>query len=158
MKEKTKLFCWYESKIHPTWAIGPLKAEMLTLFPQSEVVQYHDVLTANIVANLKEIVPPEAFIKAHTGGKTLSGRKRLADSKTRLASIAWIPEKDFPISMNISKLTERITGLKVVGADNEDLQVGGYTPGGHYKEHPDSVRPNIVMHLEQVNHRIYWHK
>ena len=117
---------------------------MISLFPKSEVVQYHDVLTEKVMANLRRI-PAEAFMKATTS--SLPENERLADSKTRLTSIAWISGKQFRISMNISKLTERITGLKVVDASSEDLQVAGYTPGGHYAEHRDTVAVIMVYWL-----------
>ena len=106
------------------------------------------------MADIKKI-RAEAFMKATTGSTSVSDGERHADSKNRLATTAWLPEKVFSISMKISKLTERITGLKVVGAVREDLQVAGYTPGGHYFQHLDSVRALIMAYLIELNIQIF---
>ena len=111
---------------------------MVSLYSKSEVVQYHDVLTDEDLANLKSI-PAESFMEAAVADEDLSSSEAIADSKARLSSTAYLPEREFPISMKISKLTERITGLKVLGTELDDLQVAGYTAGGHYVPHIDTV-------------------
>ena len=48
-----KLFCWREHQIHPYYKFGPLKVDLLSLHPKTEVVMVHNVVSPRLLALLK---------------------------------------------------------------------------------------------------------
>ena len=109
----------------------------MSLNPNMEVVQYHDIISEEVIANLTA-VPSGELTKATTGSGVVDPRK--VDSSLRLSTVTWAPETSSRTSYHISALVERITGLKVLGTVGEDLQIAGYTAGSHYTVHVDTVK------------------
>ncbi|CAG7734811.1 unnamed protein product [Allacma fusca] len=66
---KSQLFCWYETEIHMTYKIGPIKAEIHSLSNMSAVIHYHDVLSARAVEEMKELINDKPMGFPHTNGK-----------------------------------------------------------------------------------------
>ena len=124
----SKLFCWYETEIHPYCKIRPIKMEIHSMHPKSEVIEYHDVLGAQLIKYLRNDTRRE-FIVATTDGYGVT------DPRVRMSAAYFLYKyEEFE---RLSHLVSVVTGLKTGGAS---LNINSYTTGGHFAPHKDAVR------------------
>lgn len=129
-KADGKLFCWYEWEVDPYWKIAPIKAELLSMHPKTEVVQYHDVLPPKLAA----------FLTNDTGREYVVSQSALQDPNDRMSATFWIELDSSKEAEYFAKIVSKITGLNVIyRRGTTDLQIASYTPGSHYSIHPDTV-------------------
>ncbi|CAG7728374.1 unnamed protein product, partial [Allacma fusca] len=122
-KEKSYLFCWYEFKIHASFAIGPIKMEFLTRNP--DVVQMYEVLQESITDT----------IKLETGSRMReSGVVGMGITSSRLSVTAWYSGAH---NDALKQKIGRLTGLNLAPNDDEKFQVVSYATGGQYEPHMD---------------------
>ena len=150
--EKSKLFCWHETKVHPYWKIGPLRAEFLSLHDKAEVVQYHDILTATAVAFLRNGTNRKQHVAEVNQGTVVKGNKYVIKSDSRLSTISWLPLNRSTETIRFANLVKRVTGLDVLGHAQSILQMATYGPGGHYDVHTDSVS-RLPTSCNSLNYR-----
>ncbi|CAG7786225.1 unnamed protein product, partial [Allacma fusca] len=129
-QEKSKLFCWYERKIHPVFQIGPIKAEIHSVRPNPEVVQFYDILTNQTVLDSFK-----TFTQKHGHRLTLpSGIYNPLYSEVVRAF-------DFDMgsyeATNFIKLLERITGFKASRKEGMPIHYFAYPPGTARGKHYD---------------------
>ncbi|CAG7730765.1 unnamed protein product, partial [Allacma fusca] len=79
-QEKSRLFCWYEHTIHPSFLISPVKSELHSAFPKIEIVQYHDIINDEIIKALENVTYSNLVrattVKNVPGDRVLDARKR----------------------------------------------------------------------------------
>jgi prolyl 4-hydroxylase len=129
-EQKSKLFCWCETKSHPYWNINPLKAEWLSYDPL-EIVQYHDLIGSRMIDQIK------------TDATLRMVRSEVVDkspvSEKRTSLNAWIEDNNIDAFKSIGRTVELITGLRVSNdSASEFLQVATYSSGSHYETHLDA--------------------
>ncbi|CAG7826179.1 unnamed protein product [Allacma fusca] len=140
----SNLFCWLESKNHPTWTIRPLKMELLSLEP--DIIQVYDILNDSLIeATLAQTRPNMVSSKV----VDRYDPKLSQISTTRTSRQSWLSDWYDPQFSYFSKTVERITGLvATTQTSSEKLQVLSYSFGGHYYPHVDALRNNLTYGLE----------
>ena len=127
--------------IDPYWKIGPLKAEILSMYPKAEIVQYHDVLGPGKLAYLSD----QANSNEHKF--MVSKTSFEANPASRLGALYWHNLNSSETSGRIKKLVMKATGLTVVSKHLPSvLQIASYTPGSHFVAHPDTVSRFPILH------------
>ncbi|CAG7717302.1 unnamed protein product [Allacma fusca] len=129
---KSKLFCWYERKIHPYLYIGPIKMELLGTKP--DIVQMYDVIGDGKIQRLTEVARQNLSLSrvVDPSGDALS--------PVRTSVQSWIVENFHEEFRVLPKIIEILTGLNVVeGTSSEMLQIAAYTFSGHYEIHLDAL-------------------
>lgn len=137
--EKAKLFCWYETKAHPTWLVGPLKMELLATEP--DVIQVYDVIGDRKINRIKEAAQPSMHL-SRVVDSTSKAPGATTYSTVRTSVGTWLEEKydSKGILPPIPYHIEQITGLKVASENSSEmLQVASYTFSGHYEVHLDAL-------------------
>ena len=117
----------------PYRKILPLKAELLSMYPKSEVVQFHDILTTELQRYLlNETNKKEDYLFSFTNKE--------ANPVIRISAHLWHPTNSSQESLKIMKVVEKATGLTVRNRGGMTvLQIANYPPGSHFTIHPDTV-------------------
>ncbi|CAG7728742.1 unnamed protein product [Allacma fusca] len=136
-EEKSKLFCWYEREVHPSYKISPVKAEWLSLRPKADVVYFHDIISDRLMNSLINFTyengAREALMNPYG--------ELYIDPLHRHVLYAWADPHENKAAMYTSELAERITGLKIVNkTEGPHLRISGYAPGGHRSYHHDTMQ------------------
>ncbi|CAG7833470.1 unnamed protein product [Allacma fusca] len=142
--ELSKLFCWYEGVIHPSYKIGPIKAELLSNHEGVEVVQYYDVIDEATMSSLKDHIQVNSQRHYYDDLSYSNSQQRQAKS---------IMANECEVTKNVVKLTQRLTGLKTRLQGEHPLMVSAFTPGGFSGEHlkkPPNTLANIMFYLSDV--------
>ncbi|CAG7830688.1 unnamed protein product, partial [Allacma fusca] len=148
---KSELFCWYETEIHMTYKIGPIKAKIHSLSNMSAVIHYHDVLSARAVEELK----------VHTYNKP--SRLFIATGDYNPFSGLVLRKVDTAMASNLSQVTMdlmlRITGYK---KPPESRPIDGhyfvYGPGAARGRHWDIVSnfiPSTISSSLEKHEKLY---
>ncbi|CAG7722382.1 unnamed protein product [Allacma fusca] len=150
--ERSRLFCWYEFKAHPSLIIGPRKIEFLNRSP--------DIIRVYALIHDKEIqeVVSDSLPGMFESGVNLSdfdlsenrvkGQRALTTSY-RTSVNSWYGQRMDSIW---SRRIEQVTGLTLIGnGASENLQVASYSFGGHYIPHMDQVGHD---YLPPEKHRV----
>ena len=134
-EQKAKLFCYYETKVHPAWTINPLKVEIVSMEPLL-VLQYYDLIGDKMIRKLKGEVSGQLARSVVYEGNSL------VTSTIRTSLNSWIDDNARDEYGNIPRTIELITGLRVKShSASEKLQVASYAAGSHYRVHLDAVSP-----------------
>ncbi|CAG7785311.1 unnamed protein product [Allacma fusca] len=143
-REKSKLFCWQEFKIHPSFLIGPMKMEFLSQNP--DIIQMYGVLGEEEMESIKS----ESVIDMRLEDNLVIGYDRApftftvsSSSYHRSLLQSWCK---FSKGRDLEKKLERLTGWVVEGQASEVLTVGAYSPGGHLHTHFDRPSSNDALH------------
>ena len=124
----SRLKCWWHTGTSFYLIIGPIKKEVVSLSPR--IVIFHDFVSKQEVETIKLLAIP----KLHRAGVGL-GEDARVDKGVRDAKHAWLGAEQHPDLRRLEKRTGEATGLNMVAS--EQLQVGRYGMGGHYKPHFD---------------------
>jgi len=132
----SRLMCMYSRGHHPTYIIGPLKVEVVSLEPYIIII-HNFILDREIRKVVSHAVPKlRRSVMAGQGEKQISG---IQDDR-RVSETAWLEEDDSPA---LAQLTNRIdTFLNLNGtstSSSELYQVVNYGLGGQYIYHYDPV-------------------
>lgn len=130
--ERSKLMCRYYFGKHLYLLIGPVKEEEVYLDPR--IVLYHDIVSDNEIATIKELATPR--FKRATVQNYKTGE--LETANYRVSKTAWLKEYEHEHVGNVYRRTNQITGLNM--ETSEELQVSNYGIGGHYEPHFDFAR------------------
>ena len=131
--DKSKLFCWYETEVHPAFKIGPHKVELLSRLPRPEIVMFHDLISKKALAHLKNEAKNAVFYAYRdTSGKPKTG------TKLHMSSIASLPA--FWATKHVDRTIDRLTGL-TSNRNRQDsgLQLNLFAPAGNHHIFPQSV-------------------
>ena len=127
-QKQGRLFCWQESQAHPYLRIGPLKAEILSMFPKSEVVVYHNVVGEQLLSYLRNDTNRSYYFSVAVDGRT--------DSNSRLSAFSYLDPSTSTESKRLFELVSRTTGLEGTRCP---IHIASYPPGGHFLVHADTV-------------------
>lgn len=99
------------------------------MFPQAEVVLYHDVFGEKLSASLQNDANRrhEYFKYTHLTG---------TNPNYRLQSASYMHQNSSEETRQIAKLVNTVTALN---PGHEHSLMFSYTPGGHFSAHHDSV-------------------
>jgi len=117
--------------------ISPFKVEEVSLFPH--IVIFHDFLSVDEVRRIQELSIPH-LRPAGVG----SGEDSKLDKGIRDAKHAWLSPNIDPVIKKLELRTKDATGLSMMAS--EQLQVGRYGIGGHYKPHFDHDTSGKEVH------------
>ena len=110
---------------------------MLSFYPKSEVVQFHNVLTPKLSAFLSNAERDQRY--------DLPPIRLNPDPKKSLSAAFWIHLETNSSGSeevrDLGKLVERLTNLKLKnkGVRDTAIQITSYVPGCHISAHRDSV-------------------
>ena len=124
----SRLKCWWHTGTSFYLIIGPIKKEVVSLSPR--IVIFHDFVSKQEVETIKTLAIP----KLHRAGVGV-GEDARVDKGVRDAKHAWLGAEQHPALRRLEQRTGEATGLNMVAS--EQLQVGRYGMGGHYKPHFD---------------------
>ncbi|OXA50064.1 Prolyl 4-hydroxylase subunit alpha-2 [Folsomia candida] len=127
-KERSKLYCWIETKRHPYFTIRPLRMELI--YKDPEMIQFHDII-------------PDAWIKDFRKAAMPTLQRAPAPNSPgatpRTAIYAWLEDGHIP-DAPIARRMELMFNLNVRGMNaSEALQIASYAFGGHVSTHYDSL-------------------
>ncbi|CAG7834023.1 unnamed protein product, partial [Allacma fusca] len=130
-QEKSNLFCWYEGEIHPSYKIGPIKAEFYSRFPKPEVVQYYDIINDDIV----DLIINFAILQSEEKIRGVDFENE------RFGGRLYYEER---VAQKLLRIIMRLTGLETLNDEVEfPLSIFLYLPGTDKNRHLD--RGNDAM-------------
>ena len=125
-----KLFCWREHEVHPYYKIGPLKVELLSMHPKTEVVVIHHVVIQRLLTFLSNDSSDRTYTTCPNAGMT---------ARECLFATTYVARNVSEDAMLTLELASRISGLK---STERAIMLNAYAPGGHNAVHTDSVSWN----------------
>lgn len=130
---------------HPLLTYAPAKLEVL--YPDPRVVFFHDFLTDEEIAVIKNLSIPKLHRSGVFSKPGDSGVRNYRTSKS-----AWIDDKSHVVVARYSRKVSAAAGLSL--STVEELQVLNYGIGGHYSPHYDFSGHADPGFGEEVGNRI----
>ncbi|CAI9593832.1 unnamed protein product [Staurois parvus] len=151
-RRQKKLFCrYYDGNRSPNFILSPAKQE--DEWDRPRIVRYHDIISDEEIAKVKEIAKPR--LRRATISNPITGV--LETAHYRISKKAWLSSYEHPVISRINTRIQEITGLDVSTA--EELQVANYGVGGQYEPHFDFGRkdePDAFKELGTGNRIATW--
>ncbi|XP_040218229.1 prolyl 4-hydroxylase subunit alpha-1 isoform X2 [Rana temporaria] len=151
-RRQKKLFCrYYDGNRSPNFILSPAKQE--DEWDRPRIVRYHDIISDEEIAKVKEIAKPR--LRRATISNPITGV--LETAQYRISKSAWLSGYEHPVIERINTRIQAITGLDVTTA--EELQVANYGVGGQYEPHFDFGRkdePDAFKELGTGNRIATW--
>ncbi|XP_077310525.1 prolyl 4-hydroxylase subunit alpha-1 isoform X3 [Lithobates pipiens] len=140
-RRQKKLFCrYYDGNRSPNFILSPAKQE--DEWDRPRIVRYHDIISDEEIAKVKEIAKPR--LRRATISNPITGV--LETAQYRISKSAWLSGYEHPVIDRINARIQEITGLDVTTA--EELQVANYGMGGQYEPHFDFARASNTLVTE----------
>jgi len=145
----SQLQCIYSKGNHPTYTIGPLKVEIVSLHPYVSLI--HNFIFDSEAEEIKTTAAPK-MRRSEMVGKMGNG----TSDDRRVSEQAWLNETDANALNSITHRIDMFLNLNATSVQDAELyQVANYGLAGQYTQHYDQVLmtggKHTLQHREMFN-------